>query len=415
MAEEHKVMIVSLGGTLAPVIHSLNESRPEYICFFVSEETKASIDGILRSLEFKPRHHEWIVTSNPELLSDCYDAVVREFPPLLQKWGIGPHDVCVDYTGGTKTMSSALVLATVEQSCCYSYVGGSERSKGGVGVVIDGKEKKWFLDNPWDRIAVKEKREVAILFNRARYASASQILDRCIDKVSEGQRPYLKALQDLVTGYDLWDRFKHQEAKSRLYKSRDVVSAFAQGSGKRVDKVLMDQVQQNLRFLEDLLSMPKPSTFYCYDLLANARRRADLEQKFDDAVARLYRAIELIAQVELKESYGIETSDVKAESIPEKLRTEYLLKYKDKHDDKIKIPSFAGYRLLKEFKNRRGEKFFDLYEREIRSVLNIRNLSILAHGLQSVDEKTFQRLWTTLIKFSEVREEDLPVFPILDL
>jgi hypothetical protein len=195
MPENVRAMIASLGGTLSPVIHSLNESKPEYICFFVSEETKGSIDGVLSQLEFKPRHHEWIVTPNPELLSECYNAVIREFPRILQKWGIGPHEVCVDYTGGTKTMSSALVLATVEQSCCYSYVGGSERSKGGIGVVLDGKERRWFLDNPWDSIALAEKREATILFNKARYASSADLPEKCIDKVSAGQKPYLQGVE----------------------------------------------------------------------------------------------------------------------------------------------------------------------------------------------------------------------------
>jgi CRISPR-associated protein (TIGR02710 family) len=415
MGGQRRAMIVSLGGTLAPVIHSLNESRPEYICFFVSEETKESIDEVLDHLVFKPRHHDWIVTANPELISDCYEVLAREFPPMIEKWGIGPQEVCVDYTGGTKTMSSALVLATVDRSCCYSYVGGSERSKGGVGVVIDGKEKRWFLDNPWDRIAVREKKEVAILFNKARYASANQILDKCIEKVSEDQKTYLKALREMVGGYDLWDRFKHKEARILLYKSRDVISVFAQGSGKKEDKALKDQLFRNLSFLESLLSRESPSNLHCLDLLANAKRRADLEKKFDDATARLYRAVELLAQVELKKSCGVESSDVSEKSIPLSLREEYALKYKDKNDGKIKIPLFAGYRLLRELGNERGQRFLELYDREIRPVLSLRNSSILAHGLNPIDEKTFHKLWEVLLNFSVIKEENLPIFPVLEL
>jgi CRISPR-associated protein (TIGR02710 family) len=413
MPENVRAMIVSLGGTLAPVIHSLNESKPQYICFFVSEETKNGIDEILSKISFAPRHHEWIVTPNPELLSECYDAVAREFPSLLQKWGIGPQEVCVDYTGGTKTMSSALVLATVEQSCCYSYVGGSERSKGGIGVVLDGKERRWFLDNPWDKIALKEKKEVALLFNRARYASASQVLDRCIEKVSHQQQSYFKALRELVIGYDLWDRFKHQEAKNRLYRSRDVITVFAQGTRGKEDLAVADQIETNLRFLENLLSGQKPSIQYCYDLLANARRRADLEQKFDDATARLYRAIELLAQVELKTGHGIETSHLKSEQIPDRLREEYLLRYQDKQDGKIRVPLFGGFRLLKELGSEMGERFFRLYDAEIRPVLNMRNFSILAHGLTSIEEKTFRNLWDSVMNLSGFKVEQFPVFPEL--
>jgi len=45
------------------------------------------------------------------------------------------------------------------------------------------------------------------------------------------------------------------------------------------------------------------------DILNNARRRMK-EGKYDDAMARLYRTVELIAQYRLKMKYEIDTSDV---------------------------------------------------------------------------------------------------------
>ena len=234
-------MVISVGGAPEPIIFSLNQSRPDYICFFVSEETKKKIeDEILPKLEYEHRHHDWIVTPNAESLSECYSRLAKQFSEIVEKWEIDPKEVCVDYTGGTKTMSVALGLATIEKSCCYSYVGGHERSKGGVGVVIDGKEKMHFLENPWDQIALTEKREVCTLFNKARYASAAEVLEKCIAMVSREQQPFLKALREMVISYDLWDRFKHREGKGKLYKSRDILSTFADATGKRQDKELVD-------------------------------------------------------------------------------------------------------------------------------------------------------------------------------
>jgi CRISPR-associated protein (TIGR02710 family) len=368
---------------------------------------------ILPGLDFKPRHHNWIVTPNAELLSDCYASINKELSDLIEKWEIDPEDVCVDFTGGTKTMSVALALATVDESCCYSYVGGDERSKGGVGVVVNGKERMWFVENPWDQIALIEKREASILFNKARYASAADILEKCIARVSGEQKPFLKALREMVRGYDLWDRFRHKEAKDRLYKSCDVLSAFSHGSERREVKTLVERLYENIAFLEKLLSSNRPSTLYFHDLLANARRRSELEKKFDDAVARLYRAIEVLSQVELKEVYGIETSNVEANTIPGTLREEYLFKYKDKRDSKIKIPLFASYQLLKELGNELGKEFFNLCDKEIRSLLDIRNSSILAHGFNPVDEKIVLELFDSIMKFSGTKEEDIPKYPIL--
>ena len=84
-------------------------------------------------------------------------------------------ELVVDYTGGTKTMSVAVTIATLEWSSVYSYVGGVERSKNGVGVVVNGKEKMLYLDNPWNEIALMDQKKACILFNKARYSSASDV------------------------------------------------------------------------------------------------------------------------------------------------------------------------------------------------------------------------------------------------
>ena len=201
-------------------------------------------EEILPQLDFKLRHYDWIMTPNADLLSDCFSKLLRDLPAMLEKWEVDPRDVCVDYSGGTKTMSAALVLATVEKSCCYSYVGGDERSKGGLGVVLDGKERKWFLDNPWDEIAVAERKEAAIVFNKARYASAGEVIERCISKVSREQQPFLQAMKEMVVGYDLWDRFKHRDAPRHLHKCRVVLTAL---STERKEFTERRDVDQNLQ------------------------------------------------------------------------------------------------------------------------------------------------------------------------
>ncbi|MDI6754788.1 MAG: TIGR02710 family CRISPR-associated CARF protein [Thermodesulfobacteriota bacterium] len=415
MPEKHfKAMVVSVGGTPSPIIFSLNKSKPQYICFFISKQTKKMMeDEILPNLDFKPRHHDWIMTPNADLLSDCYSKLARDLPALLEKWEVESQDVCVDYTGGTKTMSAALVLATIEKSCCYSYVGGDERSKGGVGVVLDGKERMWFLDNPWDQIATAEKKEVSILFNKARYASAAEVLERCISRVSKEQKPLFKSLREMVVGYDLWDRFKHSEAKIHLFKSQEVMTAIS--SENREIKGLVNHLEANLLFLEKLLKGEKPSSLYFRDILSNARRRAELEHKFDDAVARLYRGIEVLAQWELKASYDIDTSNVKAGSIPESLRQEFIIKYQSREDSRIRVPLYASFQLLRELGSDLARGFFRAYEMDLRPLLDIRNSSILAHGFIPVERKTYQRLWEAILQFSGTHEEDLPRFPFMKI
>ena len=410
-----KAILISIGGTPSPIIFSLNHQKPEYICFLVSEETRETIDkDILPNLNFKYRHYDWITTPNAEGLSECYRVLARELPEILAKWKVDPKDLVVDYTGGTKTMSVALTLATIEKSCSYTYIGGVERTKQGIGVVIDEKERMWYLDNPWDELAVSERREACLLFNKARYSSVAEVFAQVAEKVSEKNKSFFKALGDLAEGYDLWDKFTHKAAKMKLRRSKGIIEAYASGSEKETLLSLADRLAENLRFLEKVENNEdQKGLLLCYDLLANAKRRADLEDKFDDAIARLYRAMEALAQFKLK-NYGIKTSNVKAEQIPDNLREDYIKKYTDQNDGKIKLPLYPSYILLDKLGDTLGRSFFVHYK-SLRPLLDIRNNSIQAQGFKSVREETFNKMYLTVLEFTGIKEHELPEFPELKL
>jgi hypothetical protein len=69
-------------------------------------------------------------------------------------------------------MSVALALAAVAHGFCFSYVGGGkERTKNGVGIVINGQEQVYSCINPWDFLAVEEKK-------RSRFCLTSSSLRR---------------------------------------------------------------------------------------------------------------------------------------------------------------------------------------------------------------------------------------------
>ena len=153
MDNKPKVMLVNVGGAIAPAVHSLNEHQPAYICFFVSEDSRPAIHSqILPALKYSPLHFDWVETPAAQSLLECYRALAEELPRILRKWGIRPEELAVEYTAGTKPMSVAAVLATIDFSSQYFYVGSKDpsgRDRDGVGVVLDGQEKSWFQTNPW--------------------------------------------------------------------------------------------------------------------------------------------------------------------------------------------------------------------------------------------------------------------------
>ena len=79
---------------------------------------------------------------------------------------------------------------------------------------------------------------------------------------------------------------------------------------------------------------------------ANARRRKH-EARYDDGVARLYRAIESLAQLALAERHEIQSTDrVPLERIPESIRGHWALRAED---GKLLLGLQDAFALLDEF------------------------------------------------------------------
>lgn len=103
--------------------------------------------------------------------------------------------------------------------------------------------------------------------------------------------------------------FNHEKAQECL-KSKEV---------KTLDEI-KDIINRNKSIICQIVSAKNGKTTYKYrfylpDLLANSQRRA-YEGRYDDAVARLYRTLELIPQIILEEEYGDYTSSIKPENYP---------------------------------------------------------------------------------------------------
>jgi CRISPR-associated protein (TIGR02710 family) len=161
---------------------------------------------------------------------------------------------------------------------------------------------------------------------------------------------------------------------------------------------LIEQAAENLDYLRSLKEATGDFKNLCdltaEDLLSNAIRRSE-EGKYDDAVARLYRCLEMIGQIEFQKQFGCGTSRVDPEVLPQSIRAEYCHKhgFKDDKDGKeyLRLGLDAAFNALAEAGNEIGRNYKKNYER-IRSVLQTRNQSILAHGQQPVEEKTFEKM-----------------------
>lgn len=427
-----QALIVSVGGSPAPIIFSLNRRQPEYVIFFTSKASRKMVrENIEPALEFKPRDHDIVVTPDEEDLGASVAELLREIPRLLGDWDIPFSQVLGDYTGGTKTMSAALVLALAERGCPYSYVGGKSRSKDGLGVVLDGHEKMLFLDNPWDALAVGPCRDAQLLFNRCRFMSVRDLAARTAAR-TDRHRPFFEALHHLAEGYYAWDNFHHKAALEKLKRGESQLRGYAAASPQAGVRRFHAEVAANLPLLEginrELGRLVKSSpgkkdktavepvgdtSLLVTDLVANAVRRAMVEFKYDDAVARLYSAVEKLAKHRLLVVYEIDNSAVELAKVPEAQHETLKTCVNPRDGGKIQIPLHKSYELLAALGDPLGASYTDQVE-ELRKVLGVRNMSLLAHGFAPVGEETYRKLLGIALEFLGLKIEDLPCFPVLD-
>jgi CRISPR-associated protein (TIGR02710 family) len=407
-------MIISVGASPDPIVKTIEEHKPEFICFFASQETVEFIRDIKKALEdkgLKGIKDKKIMVNNINDLVHCYKKA-REALSVMSEEGIQPEEIIVDYTGGTKTMTASLALATLTKGAKFSYVGGEKRTKKGVGVVISGTEIIEEGVSPWQIYAVDEKQRIAQYFNLYQFDAALALTTQIKPRIEKRQRPLLEKLESIIKAYQSWDIFNHLEAIRFLSTSIKGLRDYVDISEDKDMQEFCQKAGENIEFLKKLQEKTKQfnrlHNLLVVDLVSNAQRRAE-ECKFDDACARLYRALEMIGQIEFEKMFGCSNSEVSPDKIPERLRNEYIPRYMGKKD-KLQLPLFATFRVLKEKNNKNAIVFFEK-EEEFKKLLDVRNNSILAHGFTSVKENTYKNLLKLLVETFEIK--DIIYFPKL--
>jgi CRISPR-associated protein (TIGR02710 family) len=155
------------------------------------------------------------------------------------------------------------------------------------------------------------------------------------------------------------------------------------------------------------------------DLLLNAQRRAH-QQRYDDAVGRLYRALELLAQIHLNQKYNIITGDIDLTQLPESLRDQYAAE-RNSRTGKVQIPLWKSYTLLSQLSEDPLGSYFQTESQHLLNALEIRNNSLFAHGFQPITANDYQGSGQVLQTFIEKaleqlipakKRKPLPQFPI---
>jgi len=409
-----KVMIISVGGTPEPLIESIKNRCPDFVYFIASQETNPIIGKIVENTNLDIGKYRSAIIDDAESIIEAYE-ISRDIIRKIKK-EYPTARIFINHTGGTKSMSAGIVLAGSEYGCSFVYVGGEKRDKGGVGIVTEGmivKDEQY----PYYLIAEKNLTRAIDYFNRYQYDTSINILksiiDRLVDDSEKSKQLQITAtiLIDFIILIKNIDRFRFRKIEYRgqnryaLGIVNDVI--------KRLEMVGFSS--DILRNIDDYLKISKdyfrglqegdPKIILC-ELINNAERRIS-EGKYDDAIARLYRAFELIAQIKLQE-YGLDDlSDKKFTLKDLENRGVDVEKYKDCVDEKgkLKLGLKKKFELLKDLGWDNADDIY-LENKKIWELLSKRNNSIMAHGLEPIDMKSTMDLFSEVEKIAKDMVKD---------
>lgn len=392
-----RAMLLTVGGSPEPLRKSIEEYSPDMVLFIVSQDSVMKLGDITENLSENPYSKSYIINDPNDLVEaykKCKEAIEdsRDYSEFV-----------IDYTGGTKSMSVGAAICGIDCGCSFAYVGGEERTEEGLGNVISGYEKVLKQKNPYDAFAIKERDRGIYLLDRNYFAGALKEFDDAMEKVQNPtEEDVISALKSIAEGYYSWDKFKD------TYEGTKIQEKLA-NSKRKLDQIIKlthydfeevpRRLGENLSFLQEKTSK-KLTPEKVVDVYLNAERRGE-EYKFDDGVARLYRLVELLAQYRLKENYKIKTWDVDLDKVPRDLREKYRA-FGDENG-KIKLGLERSYELLFDLEDELGNTYFN--SEKLRQLLISRNSSILAHGFDPVNEKTYQDL---KIQAYRLMEEYIP-------
>jgi CRISPR-associated protein (TIGR02710 family) len=118
------------------LIKTINDSAPKFIGFIVSQESDKFAEEIIRQLDLSLQQFDTLTLSDSENLENIYSRINEWMRSLIDR-GYSPQEITVDFTSGTKAMTSGAVLAGVSWGCAgLKYISGRRKN----GVVRNGTE-----------------------------------------------------------------------------------------------------------------------------------------------------------------------------------------------------------------------------------------------------------------------------------
>ena len=422
-----KILFITVGGSHQPIVTSITSQKPDRIVFVCSDGARGSKSQIIGEgkpcevrkgsdvIEALPNiptqlglgdrfkvERDLVLIQEPDNLSECYNRINQKIREVKQE--IPSAEIVADYTGGTKTMSVALATAALDAEIILFLTTSTTRQNL---IKVESGERTRKAAVTGVVVTRTVEKALPVYLQNYNYTAAIADLQNLIQSTElvPEQSRQIDELLDQCEGFDAWDRFDHRVALSRLqpYMKQANIHPY----GLFLKKVIASRGQLDTKF-----NASEGITGHGYevveDLLLNADRRAS-QKRYDDAVGRLYRAIELLEQMRLFKYCGILTGDVDVAKLPANLQPEYEARRTSNSKKKLQLALFQSYDLLSKLDNDPLGELFLVYKERINHCLEIRNHSLFAHGFQPINEVGYKEFNKIIGEF--IRQGIITVIP----
>lgn len=426
-------LFITVGGSPAPILTAIQSLRPDRIIFICSQGSVSQITGegtpceIRRGAEVVDRQPniptqlglstrfnpdtDLVLLDNLDDVAECYRQIAAKIKSLQQE---NPDaELRADYTGGTKTMSLALAIAALDYGVGLYLTTSATREN-----LIRVERGQSTERAPTTLLTVERAlhQDLPRLLQDFNYSGAIATLQALLQSLElpADQKRHIRQQRDLCAGFDAWDRFDHLAAWDLLSMHLD---------RKHPHLLALKRVLTSRQAIDPDFTAPATIPGHGYelveDLLLNAQRRAH-QQRYDDAVGRLYRALELLAQIQLKQGPGLETGNLDLGQLPEPLCDTYAAD-RNPRTGKIQISLWKSYLLLSQLPDDPLGRHFQPQANRLQDALQTRNQSLLAHGFTPVTRRDYQNSGQVIQTFIETaldalipakQRNPLPQFPV---
>ncbi|MBE6485976.1 MAG: TIGR02710 family CRISPR-associated protein [Methanosphaera stadtmanae] len=230
------------------------------------------------------------------------------------------------------------------------------------------------------------------LFNNYSYNIAKELLEENYSVLNVVEQRF----SGIIDLYYRWDSFDY------IFKDYGYLIDFFTN---------LESLPENIKALE-ILSDNNNKLFNSYkiaDLINNAGRRIE-ENRYDDAVIRLYKTLELISEVELYEKYGIKKNDVHINELRElnidKQSLKTIIDRLDYKYPKYNISLKSSFFLLQKLYDDVGKHYY--YNKDqYQQLFQKRNISILVHGSYTYNVVEVNQMYELVVSMAKKYDKDM--------